>query len=88
VSNTGTVATVQAHATAGRHLREFSEAQGYTIDFETLTPTVGDRWTAYLLEVAGLTDNTISKNLARLKTFMKWATSRGYTTNTALDRVT
>ena len=84
----GNVATAQAHATAGRHLRKFSEAQGYTIDFDTLTPTVGDRWTAYLLEVAGLTDNTISKNLTRLKTFMKWAAKRGYTDNTALSRVT
>ena len=49
---------------------------------------MGDRWTAYLLEVAGLTDNTISKNLTRLKTFMKWATKRGYTTNAALAQVT
>lgn len=83
----GTVRTAQAHATAGRHLREFSEANGYAIDFDTLTPTVGDRWAAYLLNVAGLTDNTINKHLGRLKSFMKWAAKRGYTENTALDRV-
>ncbi len=83
----GTVRTAQAHATAGRHLREFGEAQGYTIDFETLTPTVGDRWAAYLLNVAKLTDNTINKHLGRLKAFMKWAAKRGYTESTALDRV-
>ena len=85
---TGNNATAQAHATAVRHLREFAERNKYAIDFDTLTPAVGDRWTAYLLEVAGLTDNTISKNLARLKTFMKWAAKRGYTDNTALSRVT
>ncbi|QJX46623.1 tyrosine-type recombinase/integrase [Hymenobacter taeanensis] len=83
----GTVRTAQAHATAGRHLREFSDANGYAIDFDTLTPTVGDRWAAYLLNVAGLTDNTINKHLGRLKAFMKWAAKRGYTENTALDRV-
>ena len=83
----GTVRTAQAHATAGRHLREFSEAQGMAIDFETLTPTVGDRWAAYLLNVAKLTDNTINKHLGRLKAFMKWAGKRGYTDSTALDRV-
>ncbi|MCI1187855.1 site-specific integrase [Hymenobacter sp. DH14] len=83
----GTVRTAQAHATAGRHLREFSEANGYAIDFETLTPTVGDRWAAYLLNVAKLTDNTINKHLGRLKAFMKWAAKRGYTESTALDRV-
>ena len=84
----GTVATAQANATAGRHLREFADLNKYALDFDTLTPTVGDRWTAYLLEVVGLTDNTINKALARIKSFMKWATKRGYTDNTALSRVT
>lgn len=83
----GTVRTAQAHSTAGRHLREFSDAQGYAIDFDTLTPTVGDRWAAYLLNVVKLTDNTINKHLGRLKAFMKWAAKRGYTENAALDRV-
>jgi integrase len=83
----GTVRTAQAHATAGRHLREFADANGYAVDFATLTPTVGDRWAAYLLNVAGLTDNTINKHLGRLKAFMKWAGKRGYTESTALDRV-
>lgn len=83
----GTVRTAQAHATAGRHLREFADAGGYAIDFDTLTPTVGDRWAAYLLNVAKLTDNTINKHLGRLKAFMKWASKRGYTESTALDRV-
>ncbi|AWM34183.1 tyrosine-type recombinase/integrase [Hymenobacter nivis] len=83
----GNVRTAQAHATAGRHLREFSEANGYTIDFDTLTSTVGDRWAAYLLNTVDLTDNTINKHLGRLKSFMKWAAKRGYTENTALDRV-
>ena len=83
----GTVRTAQAHATAGRHLREFEEANGYALDFDTLTPTVGDRWAAYLLNVAKLTDNTINKHLGRLKSFMKWASKRGYTENSSLDRV-
>lgn len=83
----GTIRTAQAHATAGRHLREFADLQKYIIDFDTLTPSVGDRWAAYLLNVVKLTDNTINKHLGRLKAFMKWATKRGYTENTALDRV-
>ena len=83
----GNVRTAQAHATAGRHLREFGETQGYALDFDTLTATVGDRWAAYLLNTAALTDNTINKHVGRLKSFMKWAAKRGYTENTALDRV-
>lgn len=86
--NTGTRGTAQGHATAGRHLRDFSESTGYAVDFDTLTPTVGDRFTAYLLNVAGLADNSIHKNLFRLKSFIKWATQRGYTTAPALHGVT
>ncbi|MFD2786264.1 site-specific integrase [Hymenobacter rubripertinctus] len=83
----GTGRTAQAHATAGRHLREFAAASGYALDFDTLTPTVGDRWATYLLNTVRLTDNTINKHLGRLKAFMKWAAKRGYTTNTALAQV-
>ena len=86
--NTGTRGTAQGHATAGRHLREFSQTTGYAVDFDTLTPAVGDRLTAYLLNVAGLADNSIHKNLFRLKSFIKWATQRGYTTAPALHGVT
>lgn len=84
----GTRGTAQGHATAGRHLREFAESTGYAVDFDTLTPTVGDRFTTYLLNVAGLADNSIHKNLFRLKSFIKWATQRGYTTAPALHGVT
>ena len=84
----GTRGTAQGHATAGRHLREFAQSTGYAVDFDTLTPAVGDRFTAYLLNVAGLADNSIHKNLFRLKSFIKWATKRGYTTAPALHDVT
>ncbi len=84
----GVPGTARTYATTGRHLRDFADLNRYAIDFDTLTPTVGDRWTAYLLDVVRLTDNTINKNLARLKSFMKWATKRGYTTSTALGQVT
>ncbi len=84
----GTRGTAQGHATAGRHLREFADTTGYAVDFDTLTPAVGDRFTAYLLNVAGLADNSIHKNLFRLKSFIKWATQRGYTTAPALHGVT
>ncbi len=84
----GTRGTAQGHATAGRHLREFADTTGYAVDFDTLTPAVGDRFTTYLLNVAGLADNSIHKNLFRLKSFIKWATQRGYTTAPALHGVT
>lgn len=84
----GKVRTAQTYFTAGRHLREFQAAKGYAVDFDTITPTFGDRYTAYLLTSAGLTDNTIEKIVSRLKRFMKYAGDRGFHTNTSYQKLT
>ncbi|QNE40904.1 site-specific integrase [Hymenobacter sp. NBH84] len=84
----GQVRTAQTYATAARHLREFGEASGTAIDFNLITPTWGDKYTAYLLHTAKQTDNTIHKNLSRLKRFMKWAAERNYHDSTGYTRLT
>ncbi|WP_324675052.1 site-specific integrase [Hymenobacter sp. GOD-10R] len=83
----GKVRTAQTYATALRHLREFQEAKGYAVDFDTITPIFGDRYTAYLLTTAGLTDNTIEKMVSRLKRFMKYAADRGFHTNASYQKL-
>jgi integrase len=71
-----------------RHLREFSQTQRYAVDFDTITPAFGDRFGAYLIGPAKLTDNTVAKVLARVKVFMKWAAARDLHTNTYYPRLT
>ncbi|WP_310390967.1 site-specific integrase [Hymenobacter sp.] len=78
----GLLNTARTYATAIRHLREFAQTTGYAVDFDTITPTFGDKFTTYLVEKVRLTDNTVSKVLARVKRFMKWAAERGLHTNT------
>ncbi|SFP79678.1 site-specific integrase [Hymenobacter arizonensis] len=77
----GLLGTAKTYATAARHLRDFARVNKYAVDFDTITPAFGDRFTAYLMGPANLTDNTISKVLSRIKVFMKWAAARGLHTN-------
>ena len=78
----GLLNTARTYATAIRHLRDFEQATGSTVDFDTITPTFGDKFTAYLVGNARLTDNTVSKVLARVKRFMKWTSERELHSNT------
>lgn len=78
----GLLNTARTYATAARHLREFAQASGYAVDFDTITPAFGDKFTAYLVGPVRLTDNTVSKVLSRVKRFMKWAGERGLHANT------
>jgi site-specific recombinase XerD len=75
------------YATAARHLREFAQASKYAVDFDTITPTFGDRYTTYLLHQVKLTDNTVAKQVLTLKRFLRWARDRGYTDATGFDRL-
>jgi integrase len=80
--------SAQVYATAARHVREFAQATGYAVDFDTITPTFGDRYTTYLLHKVRLTDNTVAKQVHTLKRFLRWARERGYTNATGFDRLT
>jgi len=79
--------SAQVYATAARHLREFAQASKYAVDFDTITPTFGDRYTTYLLHQVKLTDNTVAKQVLTLKRFLRWARDRGYTDATGFDRL-
>lgn len=83
----GLLNTARTYATAARHLRDFSQKQRYAVDFDTITPSFGDKFTAYLVGPANLTDNTINKVLAKVKVFMKWTSHRGLHTNTYYPRL-
>ena len=84
----GLLATARTYATAARHLREFSQASRYAVDFDTITASFGQKFTAYLVGPAHLTDNTVHKVLTRFKVFMKWAGEHGLHTNTYYQRLT
>ena len=66
------------YETIARHLRAFAAQAKLSISFESITPAFGDKFTLYLLDKAKLTDNTIAKQVAMLKRFMKYASDRGF----------
>lgn len=84
----GLLNTARTYATAARHLREFAKASKYAVDFDTINATFADKFTAYLVGPAHLTDNTISKILTRVKLFMKWAGGRGLHANSYYPKMT
>ena len=76
------------YATAARHLRAFAQASKYAVNFDTSTPTFGDRYTTYLLRKVKLTDNPVAKQVLTLKRFLRGARERGCPAATGFDRLT
>lgn len=74
----GKVRSASVYETTARHLRTFAQQTRMTITFESITPALGDKFTFYLLDKAGLTDNTIAKQITTLKRFLRHAADRGY----------
>lgn len=83
-------ATVKSFKTTLTHLAKFweatSEGQRQLLTYDDLTAEFGDRLTAYLLDEARLTDNSLSKQVSLLKQFLSDAVGRGRTTNQAYTR--
>jgi integrase len=83
----GLLNTARTYATAAYHLREFAQKQPYDLSFDNITASFEEKFTAYLVGPANLTDNSINKVLAKIKVFMKWASHRGLHTNTYYPRL-
>jgi integrase len=74
----GKARSAMVYKTTARHLRSFASQAKFSVTFDSITPAFGDKFTLYLLNKAGLTDNTIAKQVATLKRFLKHASDRGY----------
>lgn len=67
--------------TLQNHLKEFERVKKYKITFSKIDLTFYDLFTSYLLNDKKQLNNTIGGNIAVLKTFLVWATNRGYNSN-------
>ena len=77
----GRTRSAMAYETARTRLFEFGTYANMPVSFEGLTLPFFDKYKAWLLNHKNSTDNTIAKQLNNLKTFLKWATERGYNDN-------
>jgi len=85
-SQQGRARSAMAYKTARTRLFEFGTYSGTPVTFEGLTLPFFDKYVGWLLNKKNSTDNTIAKQLNNLKTFLKWATERGYNNNDTFKR--
>ena len=75
--------TLTKFRTILNHLKKYSSSKRKALRFQEIDLSFFEGWTSYLITDAGLTNNTVGKIARLLKTFMHWATERGY--NAKLD---
>lgn len=63
-------ATLSKYRTAREHLRNFSKAKRYRLDFDTVDVAFYQRFMAYLVKDLGLAKNTVGKYIRTLKTWL------------------
>jgi len=87
---TNSILTIRKFNTLMKKLQEFEIRKRYKITFESIDLVFYDKFKAFLLttknkrteEANGLLDETISKYISALKTFMQWSLDRNYHSNT------
>jgi integrase len=75
-------ATVKKYKTILSHLKEYAKQSNTNLNFEIVDIVFQERFVAYLIHTAKLTNNTIARHIKFLKTFLLWATERGYNSKT------
>jgi len=63
------------------HLQKFEKKQGKKLSFDKLDLTFLEKLKAYLIKDAKLENNTSSRYIKSVKTFLNWCTNRGYLEN-------
>lgn len=86
--------TIQKYKTLNYTLREYQEENKTTLSFEVLNLRFFEKFRLFLLNKkgrgkteTGLLNDTVSKYLSTLKTFMKWTHERGYHTNEDFKKI-
>ncbi len=75
------VQTGKSFVTSFNKIRLFEEKTGYKITFESINIEFFEKFRAFMLEEKKYGFNYFSKIITNIKTFMKWAEDRGYTSN-------
>lgn len=73
--------TVKQHRTTYNHIKGFEIGTGYKITLETISLDFYGRFISYLIEVKGMSPNSIGDIIKNLKIFLGDLTDRGINTN-------
>lgn len=72
-------ATIKRYKNIKTHLEEFEKAKNYKLTFDTITEKFYTEFTDYCMTDKGHINNTYSRNVGLLKTFLFWALKNGHT---------
>lgn len=75
--------SIKKYRTNLNHLRDFSRHYKFTVEFESINDAFLDKYLQFFIHDLKHNNNTISRNVRILKSFMNWATKRGH--NQRLD---
>jgi integrase len=73
--------TLKKYKSTYNHLQGFSSTRHYRIEFDSINLSFYNKFFSYLAEECEHTNNTISKYIKVLKTFLNYATEQGYNKN-------
>lgn len=76
--STQSIGTLKKLTTNYRHLKEFSKKREGTIEFRYIDDDFISRFEKFYLYDLKHTNNTVHKNIANFKWFLKWASKKGY----------
>ena len=72
-------ATIKRYDNIKTHLEEFEKAKKYKLTFDTITQKFYTEFTDYCMTDKGHINNTFSRNVGLVKTFLFWALKNGHT---------
>ncbi len=73
-----TESSLKKYNTNYNHLKNFQRVKNYTLEFSSINDDFFKKYLGYMLNDLGHTNNTINRNLKVLKTFLNWASQKGY----------
>lgn len=73
--------TIQKYKTLVNHLTDFQSKKRFIIEFDKIDNRFYELLTAYYINDLSLLNNSSAKYIKTLKTFLHWATDRGYNKN-------
>ncbi len=73
--------SIKKYQTNLNHLRDFSRISKFTVEFGSITDAFLDKYLQFFINNLKHNNNTISRNIRILKSFLNWASKRGYNQN-------
>ena len=71
-------ASIKKYTTLKNHLTDFQQKKKYVLEYGSINDEFFAAFLSYYLDVLNLNNNTINRNIKTLKSFLNWASVRGY----------